>query len=189
MCFEERIEKCISSLRYELQQLNGEMEDHIKHLLHAAVNNITADVRYQFLEGHGPRRTTISPAEPFTQRYFVHVGGSSDLSGAEIEGSKGRNVVAHNGWVMNADPLVNFAEEGSEVRVCVYTCTCNLVLLFTVSLCLCLSVSVCLCLSVSVSVCLSLSLFLFSLFVFLTAYLPLLSLSLFLSRFISSESS
>ena len=169
VCFEERIEKCISSLRYELQQLNGEMEDHIKHLLHAAVNNITADVRYQFLEGHGPRRTTISPAEPFTQRYFVHVGGSSDLSGAEIEGSKGRNVVAHNGWVMNADPLVNFAEEGSEVRgcACVYTCTCNLVLVFTVSVCLCLSVSVCL----------SLSLFLFSLFVFLTAYVSLSSLS------------
>ena len=122
VCFEERIEKCISNLRYELQQLNGEMEDHIKHLLHAAVNNITADVRYQFLEGHGPRRTTISPAVPFTQRYFVHVGGSSDLSGAEIEGSKGRNVVAHNGWVMNADPLVNFAEEGSEVRGCVLVC-------------------------------------------------------------------
>ena len=115
VCFEERIEKCISDLRHELQQLNGEMEDHIRHLLFLAVNNITANVRYQFLEHHGPRRASITPAEPFTQRYFVHVGGSADLTDAEIEGSRGKNVLAHNGWVMNADPLVNFAEEGSEV--------------------------------------------------------------------------
>ena len=43
------------------------------------------------------------------------VGGGPDLSKEDMEGPKGKNVLACNGWVMNADPLVNFAEEGSQV--------------------------------------------------------------------------
>ena len=38
-----------------------------------------------------------------------------DLTNEEMEGEAGRNVVAHNGWVMDADPLVNFAAPGSLV--------------------------------------------------------------------------
>ena len=48
-------------------------------------------------------------------RYFVLVGAHQEqnLSWKEIESNQGRYVLAHNGWVMNADPLVNFAKEGS----------------------------------------------------------------------------
>lgn len=45
------------------------------------------------------------------------VGGGMDLAPGEIEGTRGEYVLAHNGWVMNADPLVNFAAEGSEVSL------------------------------------------------------------------------
>ena len=51
------------------------------------------------------------------------LGGRQDLRGAELESTRGEYVLAHNGWVMNADPLVNFANEGSQVRapmVCGY---------------------------------------------------------------------
>ncbi len=44
------------------------------------------------------------------------VGGGVDLGPGEIEGTRGQYVLAHNGWVMNADPMVNFAAEGSQVR-------------------------------------------------------------------------
>lgn len=32
-----------------------------------------------------------------------------------METQRGQYVLAHNGWVMDADPLVNFAAEGTKV--------------------------------------------------------------------------
>ena len=43
------------------------------------------------------------------------IGGSQDLYWAEVESQRGEYVLAYNGWVMNADPLINFAAEGSQV--------------------------------------------------------------------------
>ena len=43
------------------------------------------------------------------------LSSSKDLGSADIESSKGQYVLAHNGWVMDADPLVNFAAEGTTV--------------------------------------------------------------------------
>ena len=115
VCFEERLERCCTELRHELRRLNSEIEHHVRFQCHKAADNIAANIRYQFLEHHGPRRTHITLEEPFTPRYFVMIGGGPDLTEEEIEGPRGVNVVANNGWVMNGDPLVNFAEEGSEV--------------------------------------------------------------------------
>ena len=52
---------------------------------------------------------------PVPCRYFSVVGGGSDLGWEELESQRGQYVLAHNGWVMNADPLVNFAAEGTTV--------------------------------------------------------------------------
>ena len=49
--------------------------------------------------------------------YFTVLGGGGDLQWIDIETSRGEYVVAHNGWVMDADPLTNFADEGSQVVV------------------------------------------------------------------------
>ena len=48
-------------------------------------------------------------------RYFCVVGGGNDLGWDELETERGQYVLAHNGWVMDADPLVNFAAEGTKV--------------------------------------------------------------------------
>ena len=57
----------------------------------------------------------------FLFRYFSVVGGGNDIGWEELESQRGEYVLAHNGWVMNADPLVNFAAEGTTVT-CMYTC-------------------------------------------------------------------
>ena len=49
------------------------------------------------------------------------LGEGEDLKGAELESTRGEYVLAHNGWVMNADPLVNFANEGSQVLYYTHT--------------------------------------------------------------------
>ena len=51
------------------------------------------------------------------------IGGSKDLNAVEMESQRGEYVLAHNGWVMNADPLINFAGEGSQVKISTL-CTC-----------------------------------------------------------------
>ena len=51
------------------------------------------------------------------------IGGGKDLNPVEMESQRGEYVLAHNGWVMNADPLINFAAEGSQVNPHV-TCVC-----------------------------------------------------------------
>ena len=54
-------------------------------------------------------------------RYFYVLNDGNDLTTEEIEGKGGCNVVAHDGWVKNADPLINFAAPGSLVSE-LYTC-------------------------------------------------------------------
>ena len=67
--FEERIERCCQDLREELKRLNREIENHVKDQLQMAVANLAANIRYQFLEGHGPQRKKVTKSEPLFPRY------------------------------------------------------------------------------------------------------------------------
>ena len=68
VCFEERIEQCCTALREELRSFNRRTEDFVHSQLQKAVNNLAANIRYQFLEGHGPRRKRVTHSEPLVPR-------------------------------------------------------------------------------------------------------------------------
>lgn len=68
VCFEERIEQCCGALREELRAINRRTEERVQHQLQKAVNNLAANIRYQFLEGHGPRRRRVTHNEPLVPR-------------------------------------------------------------------------------------------------------------------------
>ncbi len=68
VCFEERIERCCAALRDELRALNREVEDRVQGQLWMATTNLQANMRYQYLEGHGPRRTTFTEDQPMVPR-------------------------------------------------------------------------------------------------------------------------
>lgn len=75
-------------------------------------------------------------------RYFHVVGGGGPLSWEEVESNKGQLVAAHNGWVMNADPLKNFALDDSLVRLTfltpsIYLSVSPFYLSLSLSLCMC----------------------------------------------------
>ena len=68
LVFEERIERCCEALREELRASNRRTEDRVNAQLQKAVNNLAANIHYQFLEGHGPRRTRVTASEPLVER-------------------------------------------------------------------------------------------------------------------------
>ena len=68
MCFEERIERCCADLREELSAINRRTQEHVHSQLQKVVNNVAAHIRYEFLEGHGPRRERVTHNHPMVPR-------------------------------------------------------------------------------------------------------------------------
>ncbi|XP_052738312.1 glycogen debranching enzyme [Bicyclus anynana] len=119
-CYDEeaRLQRCCAELRRRLQQLNDEAEADARAHLLAAVDNCAAGVRYERLQADGPRLREVSERHPLVPRYFTFPPAGS-LADAEalLCGPRARLVQAHNGWVMGADPLQDFAAPERDARV------------------------------------------------------------------------
>ena len=88
----------------------------ITHLT-AALANIQSGAMYQHVDPKGPQETAVSAEKEFLAPYFT----CPSLASLEEElalawADQGQECMAHNGWVMGQDPLVNFALPGSEVN-------------------------------------------------------------------------
>lgn len=77
--------------------------------------------RYQRLQEDGPRVQEVSARHPLVPRYFTWACDVETSSLAEAEaalyGPAGAACMAHNGWVMDADPLQDFAARSAAARV------------------------------------------------------------------------
>lgn len=106
-----RRRKCIEEFRLKLEQLNGAVECEIEGFLSYAVDNALAGVRYERVQGDGPRIRVNDNSHPLFSRYFTPDDKSLTFDEYEklIYTDKGKEFMAHNGWVMNADPLNDFA--------------------------------------------------------------------------------
>ncbi|EMD39051.1 glycoside hydrolase family 13 protein [Gelatoporia subvermispora B] len=78
--------------------LYEEWEDDIK----AALTGIKDRLKYTRLDDHGPKLGPITKELPLVESYFTRVTGKADEDAAKFS-------LANNGWIWNADPLVNFA--------------------------------------------------------------------------------
>ncbi|KAK6188701.1 hypothetical protein SNE40_004828 [Patella caerulea] len=113
---QERITRCCVSLREKLEELNNEKKRELDVHIGVAVGNFLANVRWRFLAPDGPKIGTVTDEEPLMFGYFVippSHEGSVAKEESMIEGDGAKFVFAVNGWVMNDNPLRNFAEEGS----------------------------------------------------------------------------
>lgn len=113
-CFDEdsRLKKCAESFRIKLEQLNEAIRAEIQEYLNYAVENCLAGVRYERVQEGGPMIREISIKHPVFTKYFTHTG----LTGKTVKETEemmytdaGKFFMAHNGWVMNSDPLKDFA--------------------------------------------------------------------------------
>lgn len=113
-CFDEdtRIRKCSESFRKALEDHNEKLKNEIDGHMVYAVDNALAGVRYERVQGDGPKFRIIDITHPVFTPYFTQTGTTGKTL-EEIEqmmyGNAGKFFMAHNGWVMGHDPLIDFA--------------------------------------------------------------------------------
>ncbi|XP_066584134.1 glycogen debranching enzyme isoform X2 [Prorops nasuta] len=120
-CFDEdtRLKRCAEELKNKLQELNDSKINEIQNHLNAAVENSVAGIRYFRVQEGGPKIKEISTQNPLVPRYFTDYGAPTSLTEREsiMYSENGCYLMAHNGWVMNGDPLKNFADPDSNVYI------------------------------------------------------------------------
>jgi glycogen debranching enzyme len=118
-CFEDeiRLHQCGENFKSHLEELNKEKFDEIQNHLLAAVENCIAGMRYFRVQHDGPQIKEVSAKKPLVPRYFTDYGNPNCLEEhiMLMYSSDARFIMAHNGWVMNDDPLRNFAAPSSNV--------------------------------------------------------------------------
>lgn len=116
-CYDEdtRRRRCAEAFKNHLDELNLKIKKEIDCHLSAAVEACVASVRYFRIDEKGPRKKEISDADPLFPRYFYDGGECSEEKVFDDNASS--YVWAHNGWVMNFDPLIDFAQPGSNVYI------------------------------------------------------------------------
>jgi len=99
-CFDEeaRFRKCAETLRRHLDSLNERVRAEIQGYVNYAIDNVLAGVRYERVQGDGPKVKEISEKHSVFMLYFTHTG-TQGKSLTEIEadmyGKGGEFFMAH----------------------------------------------------------------------------------------------
>ncbi|XP_030750314.1 glycogen debranching enzyme isoform X2 [Sitophilus oryzae] len=120
-CFDEesRLKRCTEDFKTKLESLNDIVIREVNDDLNVAVENVIAGIRYHRVQQDGPRFKDITENKPLVYRYFTDYGSPITLSEYEeiMYSENGKYLMAHNGWVMNSDPLKNFAAAGTKTYI------------------------------------------------------------------------
>ena len=113
------VDESVQAFKDTIIWLNKVKEEETAQDLEAAVSNILSTVTYERLASHGPKHEEITADCPLVTTYFNHPfpHTSPEDEETQIMGnvSKGKLIMAYNGWVMGADALKNFAESPGKV--------------------------------------------------------------------------
>lgn len=116
---ETRIKRCVEDFKKRLESLNNNITKVVNKHLHHAVENVVAGIRYFRVQHDGPKIKEITIKKPLVYRYFTDYGAPKSFKEHEeiMYSEQGKYLMAHNGWVMNSDPLRNFAAADSNVYI------------------------------------------------------------------------
>lgn len=101
-----------------LQEENLRKTNEIKAILNQAIDNALGAIRYERLNPNGPYfGRPVSPNEPLVAPYFAHTNWETfSIASEELAMYKaGELFMAHNGWVMGAATVEDFACKESNV--------------------------------------------------------------------------
>ncbi|CAG0925809.1 unnamed protein product, partial [Notodromas monacha] len=117
---ENRLNAVCGAFKGKLQALNHGKYLEIKDHLDVGINNVLSQNRYRRFDPNGPKEKFVSRDSPITGSYFFQSPHESkvDLEDEEdyvLYTERGKFRMVHNGWVMNHDPLINFALPGCNV--------------------------------------------------------------------------
>ena len=87
--------------------------------LNEAVDNVLKGAVYERLDPNGPKISRCDAKHPLAREYFTNPRfANEDLKSLEqmmyVDG-KAETFMAHNGWVMNLDPMINFTSDKCDV--------------------------------------------------------------------------
>ena len=93
----------------DLKAINAQNRTTYDHDITYAIENLKGHVRYERLDANGPQRShqPISLQHPLVPNYFTRIRPNVTY-GLPLN-SHGELAIANNGWIMNADPQVDFA--------------------------------------------------------------------------------
>lgn len=111
--------QAVQLLSDRLHYLNHLKQAQIEADLDLAIENCLDSCRYHFFDEYGPKFTEISRKTPFVGNYFAYPDEKIFETTPEqiLQAFQNKTktflerVMAHNGWVMNDDPLRSFAED------------------------------------------------------------------------------
>ncbi|KHN79226.1 Glycogen debranching enzyme [Toxocara canis] len=115
---EDRQHKCVEAFRHHLNYLNEGAEQTAADICAAGINAVLGHVAYERVNPAGPRRRELTESYPLVTTYFLHKFPSTSWEDDEhyaYDDSTSGHLMACNGWVMNDDPLRNFALYPSQV--------------------------------------------------------------------------
>ncbi|KAF6777105.1 hypothetical protein AHF37_03479 [Paragonimus kellicotti] len=105
-------------LGIKLEELNSSKSQEVASHLRAAVDNVIANANYRFYDPHGLKLETVTLDTPIMWSYFYQPAPNvTTLEEAEavLDTPDAARIMAFNGWVINDNPLRNFAEPDSYV--------------------------------------------------------------------------
>ncbi|KAJ1655342.1 bifunctional 4-alpha-glucanotransferase/amylo-alpha-1,6-glucosidase [Dispira simplex] len=103
------VEHVLQHVRQLLNELNVPRYDLYDQHMASIMTNIRNTVKYERLDGDGPKKGTITAENPIVPTYFTRL----PLNERTRQHPEGSRFLANNGWVWNADALENFAEAPS----------------------------------------------------------------------------
>ena len=103
-------------MREALNYLNETKYREILADLTHGIANAVAEMHYKRVANHGPKDKKCDKDHQLVYPYFTCDEKETSLSELEAMACKpefGNRFMAHNGWIVDHDPLINFAEDKS----------------------------------------------------------------------------